>query len=913
MLATRNDTNSLSLTTQTVVRITWESNASADYSWTTVTNWGTTNSITNSFSNQYLYGKQEYSQVVRYDEDNGFEMAASNCAWFNLANYIVSPLLWGEDLYKANALTTTVPTIAGTYQAAGQSGRYIYNWATNAWPYYVTNVVSVTNDGVVSQVTNVTIKVPEFNTNNVITNQFGDIIGEITNLPFTLTTSYVERVFLDYSPTNQRPNAITPLMGRDHLLVLDAKFLELVPKYYNDTVAVGGSFDAYCATAGVYWVSNYYVGPIWFEMGAVTETTNRTYVTSLPVPGGIVDHVATNYTTGSATNYTTMAVSTITNNIAGTEGDHDFSVIGVGPIYTLISHWGPSGSITDLETPPKAGWLPYSGPFNWVYDYYYPMINPVGPFYGSLTWYTTAWGTVEDTRVVTNSATSTTNVPAGTYQTNVIGGADVEGAGEAGEIDYYWEENAGTETNYTRRVYVDTTTGTATNYTSLTYSNHTIDGSSSHYNRTTPRVQSDRVYIWAGVSNLLASYMTPWVVDHTNSSTVGNTNYYDQYLYNHGWSPTYSTGWRLYSETLSAVGYNYFWDWTTTNYFHANYDYYLVNTNSDAPPFHHPRSYTYLEAPHTEYLIMSETWWWFEEPVGWGWNYQDPTTNYYKYQPEVVTNYTLDVLTTYYIITEPLYTIKYQVHPESPPFYAVTSFWAAHSNTLGGTNWLLNPSYLCETQTIVSSNTMSVTNVDIADWVVYDMTNTVVTKTAVYSNDWAISLWGGSFVQRYDATELLQWPAGAAWMESENRSLYTTNVAATGWSSQSVITNLTGGNYAVSISRGGYGSYYTFTASRVRVRRKPGGVLGGAIDVYTQFGTALSGRYDLGSIGYSFGPYIRVSELCLAAGDDVSGWLGSISSAPIYPDLVGYSWEHPYGFTIQNASSAAIFVFKPEF
>ena len=476
---------------------------------------------------------------------------------------------------------------------------------------------------------------------------------------------------------------------------------------------------------------------------------------------------------------------------------------------------------------------------------------------------------------------------------------------------------------------MDTTTGTATNYTSLTYSNHTIDGSSSHYNRTTPRVQSDRVYIWVGVSDLLASYMTPWVVDHTNSSTVGNTNYYDQYLYNYGWSPTYNTGWRLYSEALSAVGYNYFWDWATTNYFHANYDYYLANTNSDAPSWHYPRDYLYEQVSdpsykhttiYTEFIMFASEgvpcWFYGVTERGQRYGFHDATNYYYKYQPEVVTNYTLDVLTTYYIITEPLYTIKYQVYPESPPFYAVTSFWTAHSNTLGGTNWLLNPSYLCETQTVLSNSVMSITNDGVVDsWTNYYTTNTVITNAAAYSNDWAISLWGDSFIQRYDATELLLWTSYGAYIESETRTIgwVTSSVS---WATTKVTTN-TGGAYNSSIQGYGFaysgGSfYYIYSKTRIRAKRLAGYILDGAIDCYMKFGMTLSGRYDLDSLGYAFGPYLKVSELTIASGATESGWLGDLT-LPSYTDLTTYDWAHPWGYKIQNQAGAAVFVFKPEF
>ena len=52
-LATKNDTNTLSLADQTVIKITWESNT-VDYSWNTVTNMGATNAVTNYYSKYYL-------------------------------------------------------------------------------------------------------------------------------------------------------------------------------------------------------------------------------------------------------------------------------------------------------------------------------------------------------------------------------------------------------------------------------------------------------------------------------------------------------------------------------------------------------------------------------------------------------------------------------------------------------------------------------------------------------------------------------------------------------------------------------------------------------------------------------------------------------------------------------------------
>lgn len=901
-LATKTGTNGLSLTNQTVVRITWENNAGATYEWTAVTNWGSTNTTgtnvcsTNLFSTNFLYGKQLYSIVSRYGESSGFETASTNTAWFRLANYVVSPLLWGGGMYVSSALTSTVPTVLGPYQVAGQVGRYIYDWETNAWPYYETNIV----DGV----TNITIKVPEFNTNNVISNQSGVIIGEVTNLPFTFTTSRLDVVFLDYNPTDQRPNAITPLMGRGHVLAMDAKLQELIPKYYNDTVAAGESFNSYCATAGVYWVSNYYVGAIWFEMDKVLSATTSRYTTTLPVPNGVV--VSTNII--SATSNLYDFVTNTRPEVAGSAGDYDRTTTNP-PYSNLTGSPGYTGTVE--ESISVGGWVTRT------------RETTVPPGAGTITRTTIvtnllsggAEGSVED---YNGTKTTTSSVPASTYASNIVSGTGVSGAGLAGEIDYHYVEIAGSVDDYTRRVALSTNLVSSSPYSFLTTSNHTQNSTVDHFNRTTPRVRNDRVYIWAGVSNLLAQYMTPWVVDHTNNSTVGNTNYYDQYLFNYGWSPFYNTGWRLYSEAISAWGTNYFWDWTTTNLYLINYQYFKANTNESAPPFHYPRSYSYYwkyptEVITTDYCNESYQYWGPVHAMQTRYWYPG-ATNYFK----TVDNFVYTKNQFVYGIDEPRYTIKYQVFPSGPPLYTLPSFLTAHSNTLGNANWLLNPFYLCETQAVLSNVVMSVTNDGVVDsWTNYYTTNTVITNPAVYGTNWAISLWGDSFNQRYKATTALQWTSYGAYIESETRTIgWVTSTVA--WATTAVTTNSTGsGTYNSSIQGLGYWTwptfYYIYSATRVRTKRIAGAVLDGPIDVYMKFGTTLSGRYDLGSLGYPFGPYVKVSELSLAAGEQVSGWLGSIATVPTYPNLAAFAWQHPWGFKIQNTSSAGVFVFKPVF
>jgi len=1034
-LATKNDTNTLSLADQTVIKITWESNT-VDYSWNTVTNMGATNAVTNYYSKYYLYGKQNYSTVSRYDEENGFEMAATNTQWFKLDNYGVSPLLWGGGMYASSVLTSTVPTVLGPFQVASQAGRYIYDTETNYWAYYGniittngtgTNQTIVTNWGVIyptqlwDQVTisnEFFVEIP-FQVNDTSSYYFCD----------QPTTSELDKVFINYNPTDQRPNAITPLMGRDHLLLMDAKILELIPKYYNDKVAVGGSFDNYCATSGVTWVSNYYVGACWFDMADVLSIATSRYNTVLVVPSGTI--VSTNIISATSNDYD--YVTNTLPEVAGDPGDYDRT--------TDADDWtSRSGSDTNYYTTTEES----EGGSTW---------GPGTPTTREVT-VPPGTGTITRTTIVTNiiyvggaegSATnhnatkvSTTSRPGSTYATNVTSWTGIRGVGIAGEIDYYFYEEYATSNDYTRRATVGTNTVTST----YSREHHTDASTSNHYNKTTLttnwikhdrvivwakvpfttdvtaltlissnnwtsgvnqyydkyeynptwstnysstwwRVGSDvtttslttnfwwlwttqiytiagpydgvlntsnhtdtgtsdfnnrsyqtnftygatRVYIWAGVSNLLSDYMTPWVVDSQETNVIGDTTYYDSKLYNHGWSPTYNTGWRLYSETSPTLtGYDtkYFWDYTTTNYYKYEYDYYKAVTNPPAPSYYYPRSYTYywlypVNVVTTHYCNELYT------PYGW-----QPTTVYYtlyhyhggtyydgKNYFKTIDNFVYTKDQSVYGIDEPRYTIRYKSSYESPPLYTVSSFWDANSNLLGGTNWMINPTYLTETQTCLSSNVLSVTNDGVVStWTNYVTTNTIITNAAAYSNDWAISMWGDSFIQRYKATTTLQWTTCGTYIESATRTIgWVTNDAT--WAAATITTNI-GGVYNSSIQ--GYGFaytgipfYYIYSKTMIRAKRLAGYILDGDIDCYMQFGTILSGRYDLESLGYDLGPYVKVSELTIPSGDTESGWLGDITTVPTYGSLTTYDWAHPWGYKIQNKAGAAVFVFKPEF
>lgn len=887
-LVTKTATNKLALGNVTMVKIAWENNTSNSYIRSEVTNWGSTNLTgtnvcsTNFYTNLYLYGKQEYSTINRYTNDpNGFTIASTNTDQFNMGNYVVAPLLWGGGLYTANALTTTVPTVLGAYQVSGQQGRYIYDWETNHWPYYATNDITTTNVIVMTNGTNII---------------------------------ELDRVFLNYDPTNQRPNAVTPLMGRSHVLAMDDKFAELVPRYYDDTKAVAGSFDNYCATTGVYWATSV-VGAIWFENDNILSTTTSSYSTATANPVAEVFSVTTSVVSGTPENYTW-----VTNvEIGGSAEDFDRET----------TEEVPGTSLTPVE-----GWESHE-----VQSGSYPGTHTVsGEVAGSESDYTRevvttnvlssggAEGSADD---YNGTKTTSSSVPASTYSSTIISWTGVAGEGLDGEVDYHYAEIAGSENDYTRRVVIGEHQVVSSPYDRLTTSNHTGTGTPDHYNRISNSYNSvnSRTWVWAGVSNLLASYMTPWVVDHTNadvswttnSLTSGQTNYYDSYLYNHGWSPSYNTGWRIYTEVITPfITPHYYWDWTTTNFYKTDYQYFKTNSEKTAPPFHYPRSYSYYwkyptEEIHTYYKNGS----WEESiPITMFYTewYGNTTVHHYFKNSNV---YTLQVFTTNYVVKEPRYTVKYQVFPSNPPLYTLPSFLAEHTNLWGSTNWMLTPSYLSETQTFLSNWVHTVTNgVVVSSWTNNYFTNSVITNPPVFSNGWAMAMFGDSFVARYEAFTSLVWvsASGAITVESERRTLSTTSEVAAGWSSAAVTTN-TVSAYTASISRGGYGSAYTFTKAKIRVRRKVLNVpFDGPIDVYMQFGQTLSGRKDLEVVGYPFGPYVRVDELCLATGDTVSEWLGDLTDAPAYDgDIVDYSWRHPWGFTNQNSSSGGTCVFKPEF
>ena len=645
-------------------------------------------------------------------------------------------------------------------------------------------------------------------------------------------------------------------------------------------------------------------------------------------PNPVVSSVTTGTVTGVATNYDYTYTST--NIIGGSAGDYDYIEYPIGEGWSTSQPWNgeteaPEGAHGYIGPPfwGGHGWICEDGAAGWV--------GPFGPYGGEWTTpgtqkYQTniitsggSEGTAEDHNAILSS---TTEIPSSTYQTNITSSIGISGAGVGGEIDYYWEELAGQRTNYTRRAEVAVTEGTSNNYDYTTVSSYTIESTMDHYNRTTSRTNHDRIFVWTAVSNLLAEYMVPWVVDHANHWTSGNDDYKDRYLFNYGWSPSYSNStWRLYSDIKYPTNFNYFWNWSEIN--HRNkYEYFKANTNSSAPSWHYPRSYSYYWKYPTEVVGYDwEDWydWYWCEGFGFSWIWDHPgeiTTNYCKYQDQL--NYVKYTYTTNYVITENRYTIKYQMFPSNPPLYTVPSFFEVHSNALGNTNWLLSPTYLSETQSITSFDVLSVTNDGvISTWTNYVVTNTMVTRTAVYSNDWAISLWGGSFIQRHKAVDLLLWTTNTAWLESETRWVTTTNITACpGWTTLYVTTNLTAGAYESSIYKGGWIAYnkdYTFKRSRIRAHRKPGGILDGQIDTYLKFGTVISGRYDIDNLGYPFGRYVRVTELTIPAGSMYSDWIGRIDTLPSYPDLEGYSWDHPYGFTIQNTSVSPIFIFQPVF
>jgi len=918
-LATYYATNNLAQTTVTVARVAWESNSLYSYVRTEVTNWGSTNTeptntcSTNFFTNLYLYGLQEYSVLVRYNEPDGFDVVSTSTPWFKMSNYRVSPLIWGGGGYTVGALSNTTPTVLTDFRVAGQAGRYVYNWATNNWPYW-TNSITTNSEGVIS-----TTVVP-----SIVVTVEGGVTNAVTNGPSIWTTSLVETVFLDYAPTNQRPNAITPLMGRSHLVAMDNKFDALLPYYYDSTKAVGGSFDDYCATTGVYWASNYYVGAIWFEEDKILSTTTQTwsYQPTTWNPAKEISSIVTSIVAGTSSNYTWA--TNIPIEVAGTEEDHDREV--AQPIGDPQTSW------TEME-----GWSQRQWPHHqaWADVIHYGEIGGTAGDHtretvvANIIWSGGSAGSEDDYNDV---KFEDENAPDGTFSSSIIGGGIV-GVGADGEIDYYtYTEIAGTESNYTRSVYIDTTPGTEDHYTSLTISNYTMLSSLDHYNRISNSYNSicSRTWIWSGVSNILAGYMTPWVVDHTNadinwttnSLTSGQTNYYNTYLYNYGWSPSYNTGWRIYTEGVTPIATpHYYWDWVETNYYHANYEYFLNDPGSGVA-YHYERRYSYYwkyptEAVYTyykdgswtnsEYLTFNETQWYSNPP---------PTYLYYKTVDNY--NYTLQVLTENYVIKEPLYTIKYQVYPTPPPVYSLSSFMRSHSNMLGSTNWMISPAYLSESNVFLSNHVYVVTNSGVISvWTNNYYANMVVTNRAVYSNEFARSLWAASFQSRYAAYTSLVWCSGGAVIESKTRSLTTTNETAPTWSTIAITTNLSGGTYNCSIYTywPGWPGYagYTFSKTVLRARRLAPVIFDGEIDVYLQFGTTPSGRYDLEGLGYTLGPWVKVIQLTIPAGSMYSEWLGDISIPPTFPNLADYTYHHPWGFTIQNSSGTPTFVFKPVF
>lgn len=810
------------------------------------------------FGRPYLYGLQESLSVPLYSDQHGFEVEPSSTILFNLENYRAAPLLWGGSAYSPPALQATDPRggAASLFRVSGQAGRYVHDIQTNHWPDPV--------------------------------------------------TSLVDRVFIDYDPLAQRPNAITPFMGMEHLLALDQKLNELIPFYFDGRKENNDSFDEYCATAGVYWVHDYDVGPIWFEPEKITST-QEVLITHFPHTENPAKFQDTNSWLLSSSNDYQLATNDL--EVAGTMDDYDHFVADPSPTGDRWPVPGWTHSIAPgfvLTNGPQPGPDIIGSPTN--YDY---VVTGVVEMVG---------GTV-GTEADHNGTRWLDYLTAGAFAT--AHHEAVVGAGPLGEIDYYFSEVPGDASNWDRRVLTGTEQGTAGDhdwYTVTTnagtpeaydfFSVTTNAGTPVNHNYTTltPHDVTNRVYIWEGVPDLLAGYMTPWLVDHIDTGA----GYRSTYMFNRGWSPSYATGWRLYQQWMST---NY-----TTNYFILStnffaleydykkntYDYYRNNTNDDATPWHYRREYnTWWKWPTEEiyyqHTVVTQDYY-TTAPIDW---WTGITTNYFKWQ------------TRFYKrpwhLKEQRYRISYPVHPTPPPRWTVADFFAAFPN-------LHTPIHQTERQVLLSTQTITITNTSgsVASWQQNTFTNELVSVPAIDSSAWSGIQWAEVFNEKRAQIEQLNLVTAPAVLEFQHRQLSTTNYAAPAWSSQPISTGAAGGIYRARIEFNDHDHTptrpATFVKTAVRARRTiPPVIYDGPIDCYLRFGSELAGRLDIEGIGYPLGPWVKVSELSIPAGQMTSAWLGDITTPPGMDGLDQLSYQHQAAFSIQNTGADPVFIFRPAF
>lgn len=856
-LATQRTNTPYSTVTQTVWRVHWR-NSEKRYATTSISGYGQPGAVTNTTLHYYLYGRQAQQSVVRPNEPYGFQTN------INLSCFGVSPLLWGDQLYTSASLAGTVPGTVGMWTEAG---RYVYSTETNAWPF-----LGPTGEWIYL----------EF-----------DLAGNPANVPpyqYTVLTN--SRVLLDYDPLNQRPNSLTPWITRAQMEAIDVKLTNLFQVYLAPT-----NYDEHFSFQQG---SNYvWVTAPWFGDEKIVQTQrNENYPISTNVPDAEVLSVVTNVLGGVATNYDDLTV--VTNDVEGSPEDFSYIVTNTYQV------WGWE-------------WVQYSGEATSGtgapdrVSYVTNLSLTSGVFGTSNNW---------------NDANyTTTNWTESTYLTNVYGDK-ISGTGSAGEIDgYYFPEVPATATNYNRRVFVAKVPGTALSNDSIVVTNWTNPGTAENYNRMEAVVGEGsqytvkRTYIWAGVSNILADYMAPWIED--SKTTAAN-----EYLYNIGWDPNYATGWRLWRAETNAIPpedwqYTYWLDYSETSYWITVYDYYRTDTNDFSAPWHYRRTYTSYFLWDIVSVDTSQFWnvtWsnWQYTVVGSEEDYtyrkREPQTNYWVYS--YTTNYGLDV--------DRYYQIVFPAYPNTTPsaFGSLTNFAATFPDLFSGTNqWLYRPQTTTQTNVLLSSSPHSFidTNGVSFAWTSYAWTTYDVVNPPVYSNAWDWPLRREALNQRSRAvTNLTDLLASNVVFEARRRS-FTTNDYGNrdvGWAKAAISTGTW--TYAVSISRQDNFRNFTFSKTQVRAIRKPGMVIDGDIDVYLRFGRnaynePLGSRYDLEALGFPMDYYVRVPALCIPDGVSTSQWLGNLDVAPAFPNLETEALRWPHYWTIQNGAAAPICIFKPEF
>ncbi|MFA5187244.1 MAG: hypothetical protein WC551_12270 [Patescibacteria group bacterium] len=773
----------------------------------------------------YSYGAQVYTEIVNSSNNNGwFWPLDGNTAWvYNMNNYRVTPLFYTPG-FSGEQLTNALPTHNPSHALGFQSGRYIHDYTQHG-----------SASGTVSGVSNAGVYVET----NYWLGYTNVVIDGITNRVVTnrMVISTNERAAVSYDPTNQRPNAITWHITLPQRDAVDAKLKNCMEYYANHTLCTAGMFKVAPTI-----LSNVWVGQFWLD----------------EVPGISSQAVITN--TGSAESY--LYYTIITNEISGDSTNYDrlqvVEISGDSTNYDRLQVVEIEGAIDDY-TRSETHTVPATEE-----DYTECTTNThiTGGIYATSNAYDAAYTNIPEQAMpegIPGDLPAVTNESI--YYLAAVSNADFD----LPTTNYY----PGDQTNYdfTLPGSLTNTPGTASNFTFYTVSTSApVLSDESEYNLITyDGADIYLLYIWSGVSNLLAEYLEPWIIDHTNFSQSGTTNTYSFYQYNLGWNPDYNTGWRLYegytnfnnAHPSTFTNERYWIETYTTNYFLTltNTDYYKYYATNDY--FRYQRYYDY----------------WWSNTLTKTTNYTKTTIDYFKnstnyyvnsnvyYKNNFTTNYFGDSGKTNIYITYTNY--------GNLPVWNMSGL--VGSGIGDGTNLMQIPALGTNAAVYAGTNALPL------------FRDVIYERMALVTNlQWALA--GSNFVQveyrtKFAKAEGLSWPNGSdayqIFRMLYNRWYEIWVPGSHPWSSVSTGTLAT--VYYSTCNAGGTStSAVHVTKQEIRVRRKPFTHVfpQPAIDVYARFGDTLPGRARMDDLPYERNVWVKVDELCLDSGEDVSGWLG---------------------------------------